>query len=129
VPIQVKISINHDNACVDFTGSAPQQTGSINAVYAITLSAVYYVFRCLLGLDIPNNSGCLAPIRVIAPEGSVVNAIRPAAVAGGNVETSQRIVDVLLGALAQACPEKIPAASQGTMNNVSIGELIPAMRI
>jgi N-methylhydantoinase B len=90
-------------------------------VYAITLSAVYYVFRCLLGLDVPNNSGCLVPVEVIAPEGSVVNALAPAAVAGGNVETSQRIVDVLLGALAQACPGKIPAASQGTMNNITIG--------
>ena len=121
VRIQVKVSITHDHACVDFTGSAKQQVGSINAVYAITLSAVYYVFRCLLGLDVPNNSGCLAPIRVIAPPGTVVNALRPSAVAGGNVETSQRIVDVLLGALAQACPDLIPAASQGTMNNLSIG--------
>jgi N-methylhydantoinase B len=72
-------------------------------------------------LDVPNNSGCLAPVLVIAPEGTVVNALFPAAVAGGNVETSQRIVDVLLGALAQACPERIPAASQGTMNNITIG--------
>jgi N-methylhydantoinase B len=106
---------------VDFTGSAPQQPGSVNAVLAITLSAVYYVFRCLIGLDVPNNSGCLVPIRVVAPDGSVVNAVRPAPVAGGNVETSQRIVDVLLGALAQATPERVPAASQGTMNNVTIG--------
>lgn len=121
VPIRVKIKVFQDHACVDFTGSAPQQAGSVNAVYAITLSAVYYVFRCLLGLDVPNNSGCLIPIEVVAPPGSVVNAQRPAAVAGGNVETSQRIVDVLLGALSQACPDKIPAASQGTMNNVSIG--------
>ena len=121
VPITVTITVQGDSAVVDFTGSAPQQKGSINAVYAITLSAVYYVFRCLIGLDVPNNSGCLAPIRVIAPEGTVVNARPPAPVAGGNVETSQRIVDVLLGALAQACPVKVPAASQGTMNNVTIG--------
>ena len=121
VPICVAISIQGDHATVDFSGSAPQQQGNINAVYAITLSAVYYVFRCLLGLDVPNNSGCLAPVDVIAPEGTVVNALPPAAVAGGNVETSQRIVDVLLGALAKACPEKIPAASQGTMNNITIG--------
>jgi N-methylhydantoinase B len=93
----------------------------VNAVYAITLSAVYYVFRCLVGLDVPNNSGCLAPISVIAPEGTVVNALKPAPVAGGNVETSQRIVDVLLGALAQALPGRVPAASPGTMNNVTIG--------
>jgi N-methylhydantoinase B len=121
VPISVTITIKEDTARVDFTGSAPQQAGSINAVYAITLSAVYYVFRCLLGPDLPNNSGCLIPIEVIAPPGTVVNALPPAAVAGGTVETSQRIVDVLLGALAQACPTRIPAASQGTMNNVTIG--------
>ncbi len=121
VPIAVKITIQGDAAIVDFSGSAPQQQGSINAVYAITLSAVYYLFRCLLRLDIPNNDGCLAPIQVIAPQGTVVNARHPAAVAGGNVETSQRIVDVLLGAMAQAAPDRIPAASQGTMNNITIG--------
>jgi N-methylhydantoinase B len=121
IPICSSITIQSDQAIVDFTGSAPQQSGCINAVYAITLSAVFYVFRCLIGLDVPNNSGCLLPIKVIAPEGSIVNAQRPAAVVGGNVETSQRIVDVLLGALAKACPDRIPAASQGTMNNLAIG--------
>jgi N-methylhydantoinase B len=121
VLIAVKIQIVGDHAVVDFSGSASQQRGSINAVYAITLSAVYYVFRCLIGLDVPNNSGCLAPITVIAPPGSVVNAQHPASVAGGNVETSQRITDVLLGALANALPDKVPAASQGTMNNITIG--------
>jgi N-methylhydantoinase B len=119
--ITVTVSIHGETATVDFTGSAAQQKGSVNAVYAITLSAVYYVFRCLLGLDVPNNTGCLAPIRVIAPPGSLVNALPPAPVAGGNVETSQRIVDVLLGALAQAAPLRVPAASQGSMNNLSIG--------
>jgi len=121
VPITVRVTIAGDTATVDFSGSAPQQPGSVNAVPAVTLSAVQYVFRCLIGLDVPNNSGCLAPIQVIAPEGTVVNASRPAPVAAGNVETSQRIVDVLLGALAQACPERVPAASQGTMNNLTIG--------
>jgi N-methylhydantoinase B len=121
VPIRVTIIIENDTANVDFSGSAPQQAGSVNAVYAITLSAVNYVFRSLMGLDVPNNSGCMLPIKIIAPPASVVNASHPAAVAAGNVETSQRIVDVLLGALAQACPERVPAASQGTMNNVSIG--------
>ncbi len=121
IPITVAVTINADSAVVDFTGSAPQQQGSVNAVYAITLSAVYYVFRCMVGLDIPNNSACLAPITVIAPERSIVNAMPPSPVAGGNVETSQRIVDVLLGALAQAAPTIVPAASQGTMNNVTIG--------
>lgn len=128
-PILIKVSIliRGDLAKVDFTGSAPQQKGSINAVYAITLSAVYYVFRCLIGLDVPNNAGCLAPIQVIAPEGSVVNAQHPAPVAGGNVETSQRITDVLLGALSKALPEKVPAASQGTMNNITIGGHDPSL--
>jgi N-methylhydantoinase B len=121
ITIHVQITIHGDEAEVDFSGSASQVAGSLNAVYAITLSAVNYVFRCLVGLDVPNNSGCLTPIKVIAPEGLVVNALHPAPVAGGNVETSQRIVDVLLGAMAQACPELIPAASQGTMNNITIG--------
>lgn len=121
VPISVTLTVSGDQALVDFSESAPQQSGSVNAVYAITLSAVYYVFRCLLNLDVPNNSGCLVPIEVIAPPGTVVNAQKPAPVAGGNVETSQRIVDVLLGAFAKAYPGKIPAASQGTMNNLTIG--------
>jgi N-methylhydantoinase B len=125
VLITVTIHIQGDNARVDFSGSAQQQRGSVNAVYAITLSAVYYVFRCLIGLDVPNNAGCLAPIQVIAPPRSVVNAQHPAPVAGGNVETSQRITDVLLGALAQALPAKVPAASQGTMNNVTMGGYDP----
>jgi len=121
IPIRAAVQISGEQAVIDFSGSAPQVQGSLNAVYAITLSAVYYVFRCLLGLDVPNNAGCLAPVEVIAPLGTVVNARPPAPVAGGNVETSQRIVDVLLGALAQAVPERIPAASQGTMNNLTIG--------
>jgi N-methylhydantoinase B len=119
--IAVAITIQGDEVSIDFAGTSPQRRGGINAVYAITLSAVYYVFRALIGLDIPSNSGCLAPIRVVAPEGSLVNARPPAAVAAGNVETSQRIVDVLLGALAGAYPERVPAASQGSMNNLSIG--------
>jgi N-methylhydantoinase B len=121
IPITVTVTIDNDQAIVDFTGSAPQQAGGLNAVYAITMSAVHYVFRCLLGIDAPNNSGCLKPIHIIAPERTIVNAQHPAAVAGGNVETSQRIVDVLMGALFQACPDRIPAASQGTMNNLTIG--------
>ena len=121
IEIRVAIEIEDDTAIVDFTGTAPQARGSVNAIYAITLSAVFYTFRCIAGADVPANGGCLDPIQVIAPEGSVVNAKFPAAVAGGNVETSQRIVDVLLGALAQACPDQIPAASSGTMNNLTIG--------
>ena len=121
VEIRVAIRIKSDTAVVDFTSTAEQVRGSVNAIYAITLSAVFYTFRCVAGMDIPANAGCLEPIQVIAPEGTVVNAKFPAAVAGGNVETSQRIVDVLLGALASACPERIPAASCGSMNNVTVG--------
>ncbi len=106
---------------IDFTGSDPQVQGAINAVEAITYSACFYVFRCLLRDDVPATSGLMRPIRVIAPPGTVVNANPPAAVAGGNVETSQRIVDVLLKALAHAIPDRIPAAASGTMNNLTIG--------
>jgi N-methylhydantoinase B len=106
---------------VDFTGSSPQVRGSINAVEAITYSACFYVFRCLLKEDVPATAGLMRPIKVVAPAGTVVNSVAPAAVAGGNVETSQRIVDVLLRALAQAIPELVPAASAGTMNNLTIG--------
>jgi N-methylhydantoinase B len=96
---------------VDFTGSSPQVAGSVNAVDAITYSACFYVFRCLLQEDVPAAAGLMRPVRMIAPSGTVVNARPPAAVAGGNVETSQRIVDVLLRALAQALPERVPAGS------------------
>jgi N-methylhydantoinase B len=106
---------------VDFTGSAPQVAGSINAVDAITYSACFYVFRCLLQEDVPAAAGLMRPVEMIAPAGTVVNAKPPAAVAGGNVETSQRIVDVLLRALAKAVPERVPAGSSGTMNNLTIG--------
>src|SRR5258708_1624923 len=111
----------HTNVTLDCTGSDPQVQGAITAVEAITYSACFYVFRCLLHEDVPATSGLMRPIRVIAPSGTVVNAKPPAAVAGGNVETSQRIVDVLLKALAQAIPDRIPAAASGTMNNLTIG--------
>ena len=109
----------------DFTGSAPQVAGSLNATEAITRSACYYIVRCLAQEDIPTNEGCFVPVTVIAPEGTLVNARFPAAVAAGNVETSQRIVDVLLRALAHAIPDRVPAASQGTMNNLTIGGFDP----
>jgi N-methylhydantoinase B len=119
--IAVAIRIRGQSAEVDFTGSAVQCAGSINAVAAITQSAVFYVFRCLLDEQVPATSGLMRSIRVIAPAGTIVNARPPAAVAGGNVETSQRIVDTLLRALARAIPARIPAAGQGTMNNLSFG--------
>jgi N-methylhydantoinase B len=121
VPIKVRVTIKGERAVVNFNGSAPQVTGPINAVEAITVSAVSYVFRCLIAGEVPASAGLMAPIEVIAPRGTVVNANPPASVAGGNVETSQRIVDVLFKALAQALPDRIPAASQGTMNNLTIG--------
>ena len=121
VPIRVKITIKGERALVDFNGSAPQVAGAINAVEAITVSAVSYVFRCLVGGEVPASAGLMEPIEVMAPRGTVVNANPPASVAGGNVEMSQRIVDVLFKALARALPDRIPAASQGTMNNLTIG--------
>src|SRR5262245_9145109 len=121
VRIVVRIEIRGDHARVDFTGSDRQARGPINAVEAITVSGVYYVFRCLIAGDVPASAGILEPIETIAPAGTIVNAIPPAPVAGGNVETSQRIVDVLLKAMSQAVPHLIPAASQGTMNNLTIG--------
>ena len=121
VSIRVRMSIKGERAVIDFSGSAPQVTGAINAVEAITVSAVSYVFRCLIGGEVPASAGLVEPIEVIAPRGTVVNANPPASVAGGNVETSQRIVDVLFKALSRALPDRIPAASQGTMNNLTIG--------
>ena len=121
VRLRVAIRMRGGKAEVDFTGSSPACRGGVNAVLAITTSAVFYVFRCLLAEDVPASAGLMAPIRVRAPEGSVVNAQAPAAVAAGNVETSQRIVDVLFRALAKALPNRIPAASSGTMNNVTFG--------
>jgi len=127
VPLRVSIRIKSGRAMVDFAGSSPVCRGSVNAVMAITTSAVFYVFRCLLGEDVPACAGLMDPIEVRAPAGSVVNANHPAAVAAGNVETSQRIVDVLLRALAKALPHRIPAASSGTMNNLSFGGIDPCM--
>ena len=123
VAIALTLRIAGDHATFDFTGSAPQVRGSLNAVEAITLSAVIYALRLAVREDVPVNAGTFRPITLIAPEGTIVYALPPAAVAGGNVETSQRIVDVALAALAQALPDRIPAASQGTMNNVTFGSV------
>jgi len=123
--IRVAIRLDRDRAVVDFTGSAAQCAGNVNAVLAIAVSAVYYVFRSLVSEDVPATSGLLRPITVIAPSGTIVNALPPAAVAGGNVETSQRMVDTLVRALAKAAPDRLPAASQGTMNNLTFGGLDP----
>ena len=125
VKIAVSLTFNRSQVIVDFTGTDPQVAGSINAVEAITVSASFYVFRCLASEDVPATAGLLRPIKIIAPTGTMVNARPPAAVAGGNVETSQRIVDVLLKALAPALPDRIPAAASGTMNNLTIGGIDP----
>jgi len=121
VRIGVELRIRGGRAIVDFSSSSRQVSGSINANFAVTCSAVLYVFRSLVEEDIPFNTGLLRPLKIVAPKGLVVNAEFPAATVGGNVETSQRIVDVLLGALAKALPGRIPAASSGTMNNVAFG--------
>lgn len=124
-PLRIRVAIRFEpydsSVSIDFSGSSPQVASSINAVHAITYSAVFYVFRCLLPQDAPATAGLMRPIRVHTPEGTIVNAHPPAPVAGGNVETSQRIVDVLLLALSHALPERIPAASSGTMSNLTIG--------
>ncbi|GIX47024.1 MAG: N-methylhydantoinase B [Candidatus Tectimicrobiota bacterium] len=125
VPLRVTVRIRGDEVEVDFSGSAPQVRGSVNANFAITMSAVYYCIRTLAREQFPFNYGCMVPVRIVAPERSVVNCAFPSAVAGGNVETSQRIVDVVLGALAQAVPGRVAAASSGTMNNVTVGGLDP----
>lgn len=125
IRIRVRLRIAGDCAEVDFTGSDPQTTGGVNANFAMTLSATLYAFRCLVTEDVLYNAGIARAVRVIAPEGTIVNAMRPSAVAGGNVETSQRITDVILGALGKAVPLRIPAASQGTMNNVTLGGTDP----
>jgi N-methylhydantoinase B/oxoprolinase/acetone carboxylase alpha subunit len=126
VRIGVEIEVRGDTAVVDFSSSAPQVSGSVNANFAVTCSAVLYVFRSLVDEDIPFNTGLLRPLKIVAPKGLIVNAEFPAATVGGNVETSQRIVDVLLGALAKALPGRVPAASSGTMNNVAFGGRDPA---
>ena len=121
VPIAVAITVAGDGMAIDFTGTSPQRPGCINAPQAVTASACLYMVRCIVGNDAPANQGCLRPVDIITPRGTLVNPEPQRGVAGGNVETSQRITDVLLAAMAQALPQLIPAASQGTMNNLLIG--------
>ena len=124
--IRVSLEIRPRSVRVDFTGTDPQTQGPVNATLPVTWSCIQYVFRTLTDPDIPNNSGCFQPIRLAAPRGSLVNASFPAAVAAGNVETSQRIVDCLYKALAPQLRKTVPAASAGTMNNLSISGTQPA---
>jgi N-methylhydantoinase B len=121
LPIKASVEISDGSLHVDFTGTADQIEGNINAVEAVTRSCLYYAVRVATDPAIPANGGCYRPITLSAPAGSLVNPNPPAAVAAGNVETSQRIADTVLGALAQAAPERVPAAGQGTMNNILVG--------
>ncbi len=125
IAVELRFDPHAGSVVIDFAGSSLQVEGSINAVRAITTSACFYVLRCLLAEDAPATAGILRPLTLITPAGSIVDARPPAAVAGGNVETSQRMVDALLRALAQAAPSRVPAASAGTMSNLTIGGVDP----
>jgi N-methylhydantoinase B len=125
IRIRVAVTLGGGRCRIDFTGTHAQVPGPVNAVEAVARAASYYAVRCVIGGAVPVNDGAFRPIEVIAPLGSVVNARPPAAVAAGNVETSQRIVDTVLGALAKAAPDRVPAASSGTMNNLLIGGTDP----
>ena len=119
--ISVRVTIDGSDLHADFVGSAGQVEANFNSVEAVTVSCLYFAVRVVADPTIPSNGGCYRPVSMTAPRGSIVNADPPAAVAAGNVETSQRIADVVLGALAQAAPARVSAASQGTMNNVLVG--------
>jgi N-methylhydantoinase B/oxoprolinase/acetone carboxylase alpha subunit len=119
--LELSITVAGSEICFDFTGTDPQRLGNVNAVEAVTASAVAWALRSVLDPSIPANGGALAPVRIVAPPGSVVAARFPAAVGAGNVEVSQRVADVCLGALAQLLPDRVPAAGQGTMNNLLLG--------
>ncbi|MEN8213824.1 MAG: hydantoinase B/oxoprolinase family protein [Pseudomonadota bacterium] len=121
IPIKVAVSVEGSRCLLDFSGTAQQMPGNINCPLPVTAAAVYYVFRCLMPPQAPACAGLFRPIDIEAPSGTLLNALRPAAVAAGNVETSTRVVDVVMGALAQAIPARIPAASHGSMNNLAMG--------
>jgi len=121
IVIQARVQVKEGRVAVDFDGTAEQVEGNINCPLSVAAAAVYYVFRCLMPEQTPACAGSFRRIQLSAPEACLVNAKRPAAVAAGNVETSTRIVDVIMGALAQAIPNQIPAASHGSMNNVAMG--------
>ena len=123
IPIVAKVTVDAAGIVVDFAGTAPQVAGNVNCPLSVAAAAVFYVFRCLMPDQIPACAGAFKPIQLQAPAGCLLNARYPAAVAAGNVETSTRVVDVLLGALAQAMPDRIPAASHGSMNNLAMGAL------
>ena len=121
LPVVATVTVDGDAVAVEFAGSADQTAGPVNAVFAVTVSATYYAVRAVTDPDIPPNAGCYRPVEVDAPSGTIVNPRPPAAVVGGNLETSQRVTDAVLGALAEAVPGRAAAAGQGTMNNVTFG--------
>lgn len=121
VVIAATLTVSDGRWHLDFDGTADQVPGNINCPLSVTAAAAYYALRCLLPAHVPDCAGAFDVLSLTAPEGSLVNARGPAAVAAGNVETSSRIVDVCLGLLAQIWPEAVPAAAQGTMNNVAMG--------
>lgn len=125
IAIHCRLTVRGSDATVDFRQSAPQTRGGVNANRAVTTSSVMYSFRCLIADEVPYNEGILRPIRILTQPGTVCDAQLPASTAAGNVETSQRIVDALLGALRLALPGELPAGSSGTMNNVSLGGIDP----
>ncbi|MFN2449703.1 MAG: hydantoinase B/oxoprolinase family protein [Candidatus Baltobacteraceae bacterium] len=121
IRIALQLTLSAGSAHFDYTGTAAQVAYPMNAVYGVTLSGVYYALRAVTDRDIPMNEGCFRPVSVHVPEGTILHPLRPAPVAGGNVETSTRNADVVLGALAQAAPHLVPAQSGGTMSNVMMG--------
>jgi N-methylhydantoinase B len=129
IPIRAALTISGSSLTVDFDGTSPQVPGGVNAVAAITSSATRYVVRCIveaiLGEPLPAGGGSMNSVELLLPEGSLVNAMPPASVAAGNVETSQRVTDVLFRAFAEALPDLVPALSQGTMNNTTVGGVDP----
>jgi N-methylhydantoinase B len=119
LPIRCAVELAGDEIRIDFTGTAPQYDGNLNCPLAVTKSACFFVVRCLTEPELPASGGAFAPVAVTAPEGCLVNARSPAAVVAGNTETSSRVVDVVFSALSELVP--VPAAGQGTMNNLALG--------
>jgi len=121
IALSVKLTVKSAGVTLDFRGSDDQVAGNLNCPRSVAAAAAYYAMRCLMPEPTPACAGAFRRIELLTRPGSVLDAQRPAAVAAGNVETSSRLVDVIFGALAQALPEAIPAASQGTMNNLAMG--------
>jgi N-methylhydantoinase B len=122
IPVEAAVTVDGATVDVDFAGTADQVDGNVNAPLTVAKSAVYFVIRCITDPEIPPNQGCYESVTVSAPAGSLLNPDPPAAVVGGNVETSQRVTDVVFAALAEAAPDRVPAGGQGTMNNLVVGD-------